>query len=482
MPETPQIPDYITVHLGTPDDTSAPNVRVSFPEYIKNVASSELYPTWPENALRANIYAQISFALNRIYTEWYRSRGYDFDITNSTRFDQAFVQGREVFDNIGMLVDEMFQDYLARPGRVEPLFAQYCDGVQVQCEGLSQWGSVPLAEQGMTPYDILTHYYGSDLNIIRDTPVSPNIPSYPGTPLQRTVEGIDVHDIQIRNAVRDLQVRLNRISNNYPAIPKIYPVNGFFDISTENAVKEFQRIFNLTPDGIVGPATWYRIIYVYTSVKRLAELDSEGLTLEDVSLQISEELQEGDSGDSIRALQYYLSVIGQYQRTIPSVEITGTFSPATTAAVRAFQQLAGLPQTGIVDQETWDRIYQSYKGIVDAVPDALEQGGVPLFPGRTLVRGMTGEDVSRMQEYLNFLSGTYPDIAPFPVTGYLGDQTVNAIIAFQQVVGLDPDGAIGPATWNEIVSAYFDLQRGLQVQPGQYPGYELGQTEEAAQQ
>ncbi|WP_087064843.1 peptidoglycan-binding protein [Intestinibacillus massiliensis] len=312
MPDarTPVIPDFITVHLGVPDDRSAPNVTVSFPDYIKNVASSEIYPTWPENAIRANIYAQISYALNRVYTEWYRSRGYNFDITNSTRYDQSFMQGREIFENIGQIVDELFRDYLVRPGSVEPLFAQYCNGTTVTCEGLSQWGTVPLAEQGMTPYEILTHFYGPDLNIVRDAPVAEPIPSYPGSPLRRGMSG---------NAVRDIQVRLNRISNNYPAIPKIYPVNGFFDLTTENAVKEFQRLFNLTQDGVVGSATWYRIAYIFTSVKRLAELDSEGLSLADVSKQFPAVLREGDTAIGVRVVQYFLSVVSQYVDTVPAL-------------------------------------------------------------------------------------------------------------------------------------------------------------------
>ena len=171
MDGTPFIPEQITVHLGTPD-SNAPNVTVSFPDYIKNVISSEIYPTWPENSMRANIYAAVSFALNRIYTEWYRSRGYDFDITNSTQFDQAFVNGREIFQPVSVLVDELFNSYLRRRGNVEPLFAAFCNGTTVTCEGLSQWGTVDLAKQGFTPYEILTYYYGDNLEIVQDAPIA----------------------------------------------------------------------------------------------------------------------------------------------------------------------------------------------------------------------------------------------------------------------------------------------------------------------
>ena len=183
MPDYPFVPETITVHLGRPNE-AAPNVTVPFLEYIQNVASSELYPTWPEYALRANIYAQVSYALNRIYTEWYRSRGYDFDITNSTAYDQAFVYGRDIFENVADLVSDQFNRYLARPGFIQPLFAVYCDGRRVQCNGLSQWGSVNLANQGLPPYEILTYYYGDNLDI-RTAPVRPATQSYPGQPLRQ---------------------------------------------------------------------------------------------------------------------------------------------------------------------------------------------------------------------------------------------------------------------------------------------------------
>ena len=354
MAQTPAIPETITVHLGAPTDASAPNVTVPFPDYIKNVASSEIYPTWPEAAIRANIYAQISFALNRYYTEWYRSQGYPFDITNSTAYDQSYVQGRDIFENIDRIVDEIFNSYLRRPGTIEPLFAAYCDGVQVTCDGLSQWGSVALAEQGLGPYDILTHYYGDNLDLVRGAPVAPAVPSYPGRLIRLG---------ETSNEVRDIQVRLNRISTNYPAIPKIYPVNGVFDQNTLEAVEAFQRIFGLTPDGIVGNATWYRIAYIYTAVKRLAELNSEGLTLQDVSQQFKEILRPGDSGSEVEFLQYYLAVISQYVPQVPAPSRTGVFDEATEQSVLAFQRVAGLTPDGIVGPLTWDKIAQAWRGI-----------------------------------------------------------------------------------------------------------------------
>ncbi|MBQ5794240.1 MAG: spore cortex-lytic protein, partial [Clostridia bacterium] len=218
MPDTPIIPETITVHLGAPDST-AQNVTLPFLDYVTNVASSEIYPTWPENAIRANIYAQISFALNRIYTQYYRSRGYDFDITNSTAIDQSFVQGRDIFDNVREIAGEIFDGYVRRRGSVEPLFAAYCDGVEVTCNGLSQWGSVDLANRGLSPYEILTTYYGDDIDIVTGVPVAGLTASLPEFPLRVGNVGDDV---------RTVQIRLNRIAQNYPAIPKIVQTDGIF--------------------------------------------------------------------------------------------------------------------------------------------------------------------------------------------------------------------------------------------------------------
>ena len=467
MAQTPAIPETITVHLGAPTDASAPNVTVPFPDYIKNVASSEIYPTWPEAAIRANIYAQISFALNRYYTEWYRSQGYPFDITNSTAYDQSYVQGRDIFENIDRIVDEIFNSYLRRPGTIEPLFAAYCDGVQVTCDGLSQWGSVALAEQGLGPYDILTHYYGDNLDLVRGAPVAPAVPSYPGRLIRLG---------ETSNEVRDIQVRLNRISTNYPAIPKIYPVNGVFDQNTLEAVEAFQRIFGLTPDGIVGNATWYRIAYIYTAVKRLAELNSEGLTLQDVSQQFKEILRPGDSGSEVEFLQYYLAVISQYVPEVPAPSRTGVFDEATEQSVLAFQRVAGLTPDGIVGPLTWDKIAQAWRGIYQT--SGPQSGLLPVDTvGQVLVEGSSGEEVRRLQEYLNELRGTYPQLPELPVTGYFGEMTTEAVLTAQQLLGLRQTGTVNPVTWEAILSALSDQRKGSQTGPDQFAGYTLEEEE-----
>jgi len=348
----PYVPQNITVHLGAPNQ-SAPNVTVPFIDYVKNVASSEIYPTWEESALRANILAIVSYALNRVYTEFYRSRGYDFDITNSTAYDQFFVNGRSFFTNISRIVDELFNDYLRRPGFVEPLAAKFCNGTTAVCEGLSQWGSQNLALQGQSSTQILRNYYGN-VEIVPNAPIRGITSSYPGTPLRRGSSGPNVVVIQ---------VELNRISQNYPAIPKLASVDGVFGSRTEASVRAFQQIFDLTPDGIVGPGTWYALVRLYTAVTSLSELRSQGQQFYSVNWSYPNSYYEGDTGDSIRLLQYMLSVLSAYIPEIPRVEVDGIFGPSTREAVIAAQRWFGLPQTGSVDAATWDEIYDQFSGI-----------------------------------------------------------------------------------------------------------------------
>ena len=349
---TPYIPQRITVHLGSPSSNAA-NVTVNFIDYVKNVASSEIYPTWEDSALRANILAIVSFALNRVYTEFYRSRGYNFDITNSTAYDQFFVNGRSYFTNVSRIVDDFFNDYLRRPGFVEPLAAKFCNGTTVTCEGLSQWGSQNLAQRGYTYPQILRSYYGN-VEIVNNAPVSGITSSYPGTALRRGTSGPSVVVVQ---------TELNRISQNYPAIPKISPVDGIFGAQTEAAVRKFQQIFNLSVDGVVGRATWYALVRYYIAVTSMAELRSQGQRFYNNSWANSNPIDQGDRGVKVEHLQYMLSVLSAYIPEIPNVQIDGIFGPATRAAVIAAQRRFGLPQTGIVNYDTWDEIYDQFSGI-----------------------------------------------------------------------------------------------------------------------
>lgn len=462
--ELPFIPETVTVHLGAPD-SNAENVTLPFDEYITNVASSEIYPTWPESAIRANIYAQISFALNRIYTEYYRSRGYDFDITSSTAFDQSFVKGRDYFENVGRIVAEIFDSYIARQGSVEPLFTAYCDGREVSCEGLSQWGTVSLANQGYTPYEILQYYYGNDINIINDVPVQVPNSSLPPRPLRLGSGG---------DEVRTLQLRLNRISDNYPAIPKITLPDGVFSFDTEDAVKSFQETFSLEPDGVVGRATWYKILFVYNAVKRLNELNSEGITLSEVTKQYAGESKLGDSGSAIKNIQYFLNYLSEFYSEIPRVEIDGIYGVSTENAVKAFQRFFELPVTGSVDLSTYDTLYRTYLGFIESIPFRYLDGEIYPYPGIPLRIGSESEVVRLLQEYLNYISQFFGQIPSVSPTGYFGERTEEAVIAFQRLNGINPNGTVAAETWNAITSLYEDLFLGNRLNEGQYPGYNVG--------
>ena len=374
MPEIlPYIPENITVHLG-PQDSNASNVRVSFVNYVKNVASSEIYPTWDESALTANILAIISFALNRVYTEFYRSRGYDFDITSSTAIDQKFINGRGYFDSVSRITDRIFTDYLRRIGFIEPLAAKFCNGTTVTCEGLSQWGSQNLAQQGLNSVQILRYYYGDNIEIVNNAPVRGYTPSYPGTPLRVGSRG---------PSVVQAQVMLNRVGQNYPAIPRV-ATDGIFGERTEAAVRRFQEIFDLTPDGIIGKATWYQLVRLYVGVTNLAELESQGQTFYAINWQAPNNLQSGSRGQQVSQLQYMLNVMAEYVPSIPPVAVDGIFGPRTRESVLAFQRFAGLPEDGIVGPQTWNALY-------DRAITLIKEPAIPLsqYAGETLRLGDT---------------------------------------------------------------------------------------------
>ncbi len=452
------IPETITVHLGTPDSDAA-NVTIPYISYLKNVASSEIFPTWPENALRANIYVINTFALNRIFTEWYRSRGYPFDITSSTQYDQAFFYGREIFENISNLTDELVRSYIRRRGSYEPLFAAFCDGSHTSCAGLSQWGTVGLANQGLIPYDILQHFYGEDIDIVRAREIRAPAPSYPGVPQTEGMVGRDVQTIQIQ---------LNRISGNFPAIQKIPDADGIYDARTAAAVQEFQSIFGLPVSGTVDESTWNQLSYIYVSVKKLAELKSEGLDYAELNRSFPAVLREGDYGNAVRAFQYYLAVIGAYYASVIPIHISGSFDAETASAVRSFQQTYGLPQTGIADRRTWNDIYRAYAGILASEPP---EECVRLYPNTVLREGVHSENVKLLQQYLTYISKYDPNIQAISDTGYFGPLTRAAVQAFQREYGLTADGQVGVVTWDAITGVYSEMKCGAGKRPYQAPGY-----------
>ena len=462
---TPTIPEEIIIHLGAPDSPVG-NVSETFANYIKNVASSEIYPTWPKEALKANILAQISVALNRVYTRYYRNRGYDFDITNSPAYDQTYIYGREIFENISELVDELFNSYIRREGNVEPLFAEFCDGVEVECQGLEQWGSVSLANEGLGYEEILKRYYGDNIEIVRNAPIASGAPLAPLFPLREGDSG---------NLVELMQIRLNRISRNYPGIPKVYPVDGFYDASTTNAVRKFQEVFNLTQDGVIGTATWNRINAIYTAVKKLQSVTSEGLRIDELDTVYAGELNVGMQSNGVYALQYYLAYIALFDPRVIAPLVDGDFGAGTKESVESYQRAYGLPVTGSVDQLTWNSIQETYYAILRSIPFYYEEGIILPFPGRVLRLGIEGDDVRALQEYLNYISSVYTSIPRVNPDGIYGPSTAAAVRAFKSEFGIggNPE-RVDVVTWDSIISIYDDLYIGNIVRDDQFPGYEVG--------
>ncbi len=442
---SPVIPTNITVHLGPPD-SAAENVTVPFAEYVKNVASNEIYPTWPEEALKANIYVITSYVLNRIYTEYYRSRGYDFDITSSTSVDQSFRPGNEIFENISMLTDNQFNSYVVKGDSAEPYFTAFCNGTTTTCAGLSQWGSVSLANEGLTAAEILKRYYGDDINIVENVPVGENLESYPGFPLSLGSSG---------NAVKLIQIWLNRIGRNYPAIPNIESTDGIFGVDTENAVRKFQQIFSLPETGVVDNAAWYKIRRYYNAVKSLSDLFSEGVKLDEIEVPYPRTaITEGDTGIAVLTVQYYLQVLSYFNGNLKPLRRTGVYDTATTEAVKTFQKVYGINQTGNVGVQTWVKINEIYRDILASLPENYNAPYAKYYPGYVLSYGQTSTDVEDLQQYITAVSGKYNEVSPLPITGYYGDQTRAAVEQLQKIYGIEVSGVVGPVTWGAIADDY----------------------------
>ena len=453
------VPKNITVHLGRPA-ASARNVTVSFRDYIANVASSEVYPTWPIEALKANIHCQISLALNRIYTEWYPSKGYTFNITNSTSYDQYYVHGRTVFDVMVKLTDDIFNTYIRKTGTVNPYYSEYCDGKSVTCPGLKQWGTVTLANQGRNALSILKYYYGSDIEIVRTSNIQSIPRSYPGSPLRQGDRG---------TAVFTLQRQLNRITKDYPFLG-LLTVDGIFGSRMTETVKRFQRQFNLTADGVVGRQTWYKISYIYVSVKDLAELTSEGETssgtLSDGSWG-GTALRTGSTGSAVEQVQFWLNTLAQYDSAIPSLAVDGRYGAATASAVRAFQRRYGLTVDGVVGRETWNAIYNEFRSIQS------DNGTPNAYPGTALREGASGQNVRLVQFWLKIARTVYSTLNDLTVDGKFGAATTAAVKRFQTYFGLTSDVVVGRTTWNKLYEVYNDIANKLlspSLRPGEYPG------------
>lgn len=437
----PTIPTEIVVHLGPPDE-AAEDLSLPFVDYIKNVASNEIYPTWPDSAIEANILAQISFALNRIYNEWYPSKGYTFDITSLPAYDQSFVKNRQVFDTISKKVDKIFNNYIYRTGQIQPLNAVYCDGKVTTCNGLSQWGSVSLARQNKTPLEILKFYYGNDVNIKEDAPTGEVFGAYPGYPIELGNAG---------DKVRIIQRELNRISNNYPAIPKIPRINGVFGVYTQNSVKKFQEIFNLNPTGIVDYSTWYKIKYIYNAVKRVNDIYSEGIDEEEAVYDYGNQLKYSDVGLGVQVLHYVLLTIAFFDPDLPSLRVDNVFNDNTKAMVINFQKKYGLSATGVVEADTWNKLVEVYKNTIHNIPEEYAQYEDELFQGRLLALGMSGNDVKIIQRFLLKICQQTGIIPGVRVSGIFDDLMERSVMKIQSIFNQEMTGVIDPVTWYNIV-------------------------------
>jgi len=442
------IPDFITVHLGRPAQSNVPQTRVRFIDYVKNVTCSEIYATWPVNSIIANIHCIVSFALNRVYTEWYRVRGYNFDITNSTTVDQYFVPNRTIFQNISQIVDGIFNVYARRIGFRNPYFTEYCNGTTATCKGLSQWGTVTLANRGFTPIQILHNYYPKDLELVAG-PSGAVRESYPGVLLELGSSG---------DNVRTIQLRLNRIRANYPAIPAIQPVNGIYGASTEAAVRIFQRTFNLLQDGKVGRSTWNRISQLWASVIKLSELNGEGERIGLSPTPPTVVIRQGARGADVIHAQFLLDFISQFHPEIAAPLMDSIFGASTTNAVRQFQQRFGLTADGVIGPNTWRSMYEVFRAAQGQTPlPPVIQPPItpppvtfPPFPGVLLRRGSTGANVRTLQQMLNHSRRLYSAVPAVTVDGVFGPLTENSVRTFQRFAGLVSDGIVGPLTWNAL--------------------------------
>ena len=437
----PIVPNTITVHLGKPDEASR-NITVPFSDYISNVASSELYPTWPTSALTANIYAIISFAMNRIYNEWYRSKGYNFDITSSPIYDQTFKENRSTYENINNIVEEIFNNYVVKGNQIQPYFTRYCDGRNTNCDGLSQWGSVSLANQGKSYLEILKYYYGSDISIKYNAPVGDSIEGYPGYEVGYGSAG---------NPVLAIQRDLKRIRKNYPAIPSINTTLGIYDDETVLAVKKFQEIFSLPVTGIVDKATWYKIKYVYTSVKKLSDLYSEGLSQNEATFLYEDELNYGDTGIEVEYIHYFLDAIAFLDPDIPRLQTNSIYNNNSVSMVKAFQEKYGLPVTGIFTYSDWKTLRNVYQKVLKTISLENQTYINELYPDYFLKKGIMGDDVLRFQRFLLAICQYDHSIPGVRVNGVFDDLTDQSVRKIQKDYGFDVNGIVGPLLWRKVV-------------------------------
>ena len=386
--------------------------------------------SWPEEALRANIIAQVSLALNRIWTEWYPSRGYSFNITGSPGYDQAYVNGRTVFAVMERLTAELFNTFVQRSGDAEPYFTEYCDGKTVTCPGMKQWGTVDRAREGMNALQILRYYYGNRVQLVTTDNIAAIPSSYPGSPLRRGSTGTNV---------RILQKQLSRIAKDYPSFGKP-AVTGTFDEATENSVKKFQKQFSLTADGVVGQRTWNALYAAWVD----AQSDLGGTAWPGTALR------RGAAGMEVRLVQFWLRLAADNYSALRTVTVDGSYGAATVSAVEAFQTLFGLTSDGVVGRSTWNKL----KEVGLAVANKIVAANVAPGQFTTTTRaGSSGTAVRAVQYYLRRLAAYYSDVPRVAVDGKFGAATTRAVKAWQSRAGLTADGVVGRLTFQSLYDA-----------------------------
>ncbi len=440
----PEIPAYITVHLGSADDF-AENVTVSFPDYIKAVASSTLSPNYPEEALCAIMYAQISRALYRITERKYRKMGYSFDITDDPVTDLAYEYGAPVYANINEIADNIFNEYIASDYGIWPINAEICyDGVR--CRGLSVEGSIAMAKNGRTCEEILEYYFGREFGIVRNATVRGLQNSF--------LFDYPMYQGQTGANVSGLQIALNRISANYDTIPYIETANGVYGEETAMAVAAFQRIFDLPVTGSVEKNTYYKLLYVLDSIYRLNYLVLQGGEFSDIPVELRAVLDYGDVGNQVKLLQYYLLFVSAFDSFVPPLEIVGVYGEKTYQSVMAFQRMFGFEPDGVVTDPIWRVLLDVYSGLYSALPpSAFSETAVP-YGGNILLIGSVGTEVRYLQEYLNKVAESYPKFPELSLNGVYDEQTENAVKEFQRLFGIKETGVVTSTTWNLLSEVY----------------------------
>ncbi|MBE6643173.1 MAG: hypothetical protein E7615_05930 [Ruminococcaceae bacterium] len=438
------VPAYVTVHLGSLDEMSE-NVNVSFPEYIKTVVSLAVSPDIPKDALYAITYAYISRALYRITQKKYRKMGYSFDITNDPSDDIYYEYNSAIFGNVNETVDLIFNEYLANGDEYTPFDAVICYSKE-RCRGLSVEGAIELAKAGKNYTEILEYYFGGSIRIEKNAEVF-------GLENEFLI-GYPMYEGQRGGNVSGLQIALNRISANYPTIPFIENANGFYNNNTSESVKEFQRIFDLPISGSIEKNTYYKLLYVIDSIRRLNQLVVYETQFEGITPQLRAILKYGDVGNQVKLLQYYLLFVSSFDDRVPPPQVVGVYGEKTYQSVTAFQNIFGFEPNGIVTQEVFGVLQGVYKDLFSVLPpSAFSEKAVP-YGGSMLVLGSVGRDVRYLQQYLNKVADAYPIIQSVLVTGEFDRQTEDAVKNFQSLFEITPTGVVTSTTWNILAQVY----------------------------